>query len=99
MKPHKHEKYGESAFSVAGPRLEGFATSCMYLNLIILYLCNTKKLIFLKSTLGDIFLLHKYVLLYIKQEISFVLGSISPYNQSYLIYFHSVEPFSALSFT
>ena len=29
----------------------------------------------------------------------FVLGSISPYNQSYLIYFYSVGPFSALSFT
>ena len=29
----------------------------------------------------------------------FVLGSISPYNQSYLIYFYSVGPFSALSLT
>ena len=29
----------------------------------------------------------------------FVLGSISPYNQSYLIYFYSVGPFSVLSLT
>ena len=45
------------------------------------------------------FLLHKYVRLHIKQEIPFGLGSISSYNESYLIYFCSVGPFSALSLT
>ena len=35
----------------------------------------------LKPTLSDIFLLHKYVLLCIKQKISFVLGAISSYSQ------------------
>ena len=37
----------------------------------------------LKPTFSDILLLHKYVLLCLKQEMSFVLGSVSPYNESY----------------